>query len=205
MIKHIVFDIGNVLMSFDPYPYYEGRYQDEAKAKSICRMFSHEAWGKYDQGIYFLEDLRQLFHKEFPECEEVDEVLDHWMEFMMPMQESMQFMKELKEEGYQIILLSNISKDSADYLKRTQPFFSYCHHAVLSYEEKLIKPDERLFQLTLDRYGLQAKDCIFIDDNEKNIEVAKEMGFHGIVFTNIEEVKQKVNAVLHAKDGEYVC
>ena len=146
MIKHIVFDIGNVLMSFAPEAYFKRWFQSEDRTHRICsRIFTHEAWEKYDQGIWMLEDLYAVYHKAYPDMlEETNIVLQNWLQLMKPMQESIAFMKQVKDDGYGVYILSNISQDSADFLKKTQRFFSLADGAVLSYEEKINKPDPHI-------------------------------------------------------------
>lgn len=206
MIKHVIFDIGNVLMSFDPVSYYQTIYHDEEKTRAICNIFSHEAWGKYDQGLLFLEDLYDIYHREYPSWQtEIDEVLNDWMALMQPIKESFSFMQELKAAGYHPLILSNISKDSADYLKRTQPFFACCPDAVLSYEEKLIKPDPALFHILLERYQLLPEECIFLDDSQRNIDVARTLGIHGVVFTSFDDAKAQVLQLLQQENGCRTC
>ena len=156
MIKHIVFDIGNVLMTFAPETYFIRWFQSEEKTHRVCsRIFTHEAWEKYDQGIWMLEDLYAVYHDAYPDMvEETDIVLQNWLQLMQPMQESIAFMKQMKNAGYGIYILSNISQDSADYLKETQQFFPLADGAVLSYEEKTNKPDPYIFEVLLERYEL---------------------------------------------------
>ena len=95
-----------------------------------------------------LEDLYAVYHDAYPDMvEETDIVLQNWLQLMQPMQESIAFMKQMKNAGYGIYILSNISQDSADYLKETQQFFPLADGAVLSYEEKTNKPDPHIFEV----------------------------------------------------------
>lgn len=203
MIKHIVFDIGNVLMTFMPEAYFIRWFQTEEKTHRICvRIFTHEAWEKYDQGIWMLEDLYEVYHAAYPDMvEETDIVLKNWLQLMEPMQESIAFLREVKSSGYGVYILSNISKDSADYLKETQEFFPLADGAVLSYEEKTNKPDPHIFEVLLQRYHLQSGEILYLDDNKHNIEQAARMGIHGILFTG-EECLAEARALL--KEGSYV-
>ena len=107
MIKHIVFDIGNVLMTFAPETYFIRWFQSEEKTHRVCsRIFTHEAWEKYDQGIWMLEDLYAVYHDAYPDmAEETDIVLQNWLQLMQPMQESIAFMKQMKNAGYGIYIL----------------------------------------------------------------------------------------------------
>lgn len=198
MIKNVIFDIGNVLMTFDPYHYYKDIFHDDERTKELCRcIFSHEAWLKYDQGLYFLDDLSTIYHKAYPQyAKEIDVILKDWMKLMQPMSTSFSLMQNLKKEGYRILILSNISKDSADYLKRTQPFFSWSDGAVLSYEEKIVKPDAKIYEILLDRYHIIAQESLFIDDNKQNIEAAASLGIKGIYLDQPEYIERYVRECL---------
>ena len=198
MIKNVIFDIGNVLVTFDPYNYYKGIFHDDEKTKEICHsVFGHEAWLKYDQGILFLEDLYRIYHEQYPQYkEEIDIILKDWMKLMKPLPSSYACMRKLKQKGYHMYLLSNISQDSADYLKDTQPFFSYSDGAVLSYEEKILKPDRHLYEILLERYQLKAEECLFLDDHPINIETAKSLGMHGIVVKDPWHMEEAIREYL---------
>lgn len=201
MIKNVIFDIGNVLMTFDPYHYYQTVFADKERTKQICQhIFTHEAWLKYDQGILFIKDLYQIYHKEFCEYHlEIDEILSNWMKLMQPITTSFTCMKQLKNEGYHIYILSNISKDSTDYLKATQPFFSWCDGAVLSYEEKLLKPDPLIYKCLFERYDLIEEECLFIDDRLENIKTAKQLGMKGILLDDPQKLANYLEESLEKK------
>jgi 2-haloacid dehalogenase len=64
---------------------------------------------------------------------------------------------------------------------------------VVSGQERLVKPDERLFRVLLDRYGLKAKECTFVDDNPDNVAAACRMGMEGIVFNGADDLRIKLN------------
>lgn len=198
MIKNIVFDLGNVLTSFHPEEYFLAYFKDRAKSEDICaKIFQDHAWQLYDQGIYLMEDLYRVYLQAYPDDEEeICYVLQNWLHILQLMPASFAYMKQLKREGYHIYILSNLSKDSADYLKDTESFFSYAEGAVLSYEEKLIKPDPAIYQVLLKRYQLEPKETIFLDDSAANIAQAKRSGIHGIVFQNIEQVKRDVQEII---------
>ncbi|MEG1475845.1 MAG: HAD family phosphatase [Longicatena sp.] len=198
MIKNIVFDIGNVLMSFQPIEYFKPIFKDKEKTKMLCdKVFKHQAWSLYDQGIYFMEDLYREYEKAYPnEIEDIKVILHDWLHLLQPMHSSLSYMKALKAEGYKLFILSNISKDSADYLKATQSFFLDVEGYVLSYEEKLNKPSEQIYKTLCTRYLLEPHETIFMDDKEENVLSAKKLGIHGVVFVNIEQTKKEVSDII---------
>lgn len=205
MIRNIIFDIGNVCVTFDPYAYFIEKFKDEEKTLKLCKlMFEHDAWLQYDQGIVYMEDLYEIYHKEFPQYnKEMDWMLAHWMELMKPIPTTFTLMKKLKEAGFHIYLLSNISEDSFVYLKTTQDFFQYVDGMTLSYKEKVIKPDVKIYERLLHTYHLHAEECLFIDDIPDNIDVAKIIGMHGIVYINAEQVEKDVMEQL--EEGCTIC
>ena len=189
MLKHIIFDIGTVLMSFQPKEYYRPFFPDEKHCMILCqKVFGHLIWENYDQGVFLLADVRKAYAQEYPEdVEDIERMLKDWMDLMKPMKESIAFLKEMKAEGYGIYLFSNISKDSADYLKEQQDFFSFADGAVLSYEEQRIKPDPILYHILFTRYGLQPEECLYLDDNEKNIIQGRLLGMQTVLMKDAQE------------------
>ena len=99
-------------------------------------------------------------------------------------------------------MVSNISQDSADYLKKTQDFFAYADGAVLSYELKTIKPDTAMYMELFQRYHLKPSSCVFLDDGVQNIEKAISLGMQGIVVHDIQIALQELEELL---EGEKVC
>lgn len=194
MIKNIVFDIGNVLVTFQPVKHFNTYFKDEDKTKRLCHeVFAHEAWGKYDQGIYFMDDLKRIYKKTYPsDYEDIEYMLEHWLPLLSFLPDSYAYFQALKKRGFRIYLLSNISKDSADYLKNTMPFFQDVHGSVLSYEVNINKPDKRIYEHLLQTYQLRGDETIFLDDSEANIEEARHCGIYSVLFEQLEDVKQMV-------------
>lgn len=198
MIKNIIFDIGNVCVTFHPAEYFITFFHDQKKTEDLCtNVFTHDAWAGYDQGLLSLSDCREIYHQDYPEDKvNIDYILDHWMNLMKPIPSTITLMQEVLKQGYDVYILSNISKDSADYLKRTQPFFQYAKGAVLSYEEQVIKPDVKIYECLFKRFSLQPEECLFIDDVDVNIEVARQLGMNGIVYHNAMQVEEELKKYL---------
>lgn len=198
MIKNIVFDLGNVLVSFQPKVFFLRMFKEQTKTDDICtKIFTHEAWSLYDQGVYQLIDLYRVYGEEYPDdIEDIKQVLLNWLKLLEVIPTTYTLLKQLKKEGYNIYILSNISKDSADYLKSTQDFFLYVDGTVFSYEEKLNKPDPKIYDILVNRYQLKVSETIFIDDQIGNIHQAQKLGIHGIVFLNIKQVEQEVRDII---------
>lgn len=197
MIKNFIFDIGNVIVDFDPVPYFE-KVLPGKRMSYVCGLVFDEDWGKLDEGVYTGEEVKRIQLKKYPEYkEQILCIHEHWMEMMKLKEDTITFMKEVKRKGYQTYLLSNIGEESHTYLQRTYGFFDLVDGMVLSYQERLLKPDRRIYTRLLERYQLDARECIFFDDKKENIEMAKQVGMHGIVFQNIAQAEKEVENVIH--------
>lgn len=199
MIKNIVFDVGNVLATFQPKEFLNDFYKDVKTAQDLYTLFFEERlWHAYDQGLYSGTTLKKAAIKRMP-CykEEIERLIPTWARYVKPFDRSIQLMKQLKEEGYKIYILSNIPEDSYQYFIEHNNIFADVDGGIYSYQDRLIKPDPAIFQLLLSRYDLKAQECLFIDDKEENTQAARQLGFHVITLRNPEEIKQKVREKIH--------
>lgn len=194
MIKNVIFDIGNVCVTFNPLEYFLPFFQNENKTKKlITHIFGNQLWRDYDQGIICEAQLRKRYIETLNDDPlDIHFILDHWKPLMKAIPSTYKLMQELKKEGYCLYILSNINLESANYLNERMPFFSIVDGAVLSYEEKLVKPDPMIYHCLMKRYGVCCHECIFIDDLKENIEQAIQLGIHGIVYHNALQVENDV-------------
>ena len=101
-------------------------------------------------------------------------------------------MKELKSAGYGVYYLSNYSRKAYDECGESLAFMPYMDGGLVSFMAGKTKPDPEFFQMFLREYQLEAAECLFIDDTEENVEVAKALGMEGIVFHRPEEIREKL-------------
>ena len=205
MIKYLVFDIGNVLATFQPDIYFKKRFDSKEKTEKLCTMiFSHDLWRAYDQGLYTKEDLEKEYLHLYPDYEQgIKMILNDWTNSLTPMHNTISFLQDMKKKGYNIYILSNISEEGTKYLKDTQNYFSICDGAVLSYQEKINKPDPRIFEVLFKRYQLKPEEGLYFDDLSCNIEQAKQLGMQGIVFCgeeSIQTAKKLLEEVVYVKE-----
>lgn len=198
MIKNIIFDIGNVLLEFNPKEYFSKYFNDEQKGNDICHKLMHsDIWKKYDLGEYTLSDVMNQFKKRFPEYEnDIESVLEMWVTILNPIESSICKIEELRGRGYEVYLLSNLNKEAHLYIEEEYTIFDMVNGYVLSYLERLAKPDEKIYDCLVRRYQLNVHECVFIDDLKENVEAAIAFGMKGIVYTNKEEVEEKLESLL---------
>ena len=199
MIKNVVFDFGNVLISWDREPVYlkifNGDYQKTSWfLNNVCTMeWNHQL----DKGVLFDDAIAELAAK-WPEYHnEIKAYKTSWFEMITgEITPSVSILKDLKKQGYPLYGLTNWSHETIGYAKNRFDFLGLFDGIVVSGEEKTAKPDAKIFEILLQRYNLNAGETIFIDDTLANIETASNLGFQTIWFQNSkqfeEDIKNKI-------------
>lgn len=202
MIKNIVFDIGNVVLKFNPKEYFSREYKNLDSIDMLCDlMMESDIWRSYDLGDIHLEDVREAFAKAAPtHQEEINEMLNHWTDILEPIEYTFNKMKELRCQGYSLYLLSNLNEEAYDYILRHYDLFDIVDGYIVSFKERLAKPDFKIYDCLMNRYQLYKEECVFIDDLEKNVDAAIRYGMQGIVFQNEEQVEKELNRILENKN-----
>lgn len=194
MIKNIIFDMGRVLVEFYPEDFLtkEG-ITDIAERELLLReIFHHEDWTNMDAGIMNEQEMYDEAVKRIPEHlhQTAHNLIFDWNDPIIPVKGMEDFVRECKEKGYGIYLLSNASVAQPVYWLRI-PGHQYFDGTVVSALEKIMKPDVRIYQILLDRYGLKAEECLFIDDVERNIRGAEKAGIRGYLFDgNVDKLRK---------------
>ncbi|MBE5883717.1 MAG: HAD family phosphatase [Lachnospiraceae bacterium] len=195
MIKNIIFDIGNVLTDFRWRGFLLDKGFDEEMVERIAAAtFRHPLWAEIDRGVWTEEQLMAAFLKEDPGIEkEIQRTFDNIHGMVTPRSYAIPWLKELKGKGYRVLYLSNFSRKAEVECSDCLSFIPYMDGGILSYKEQLVKPDPAIYRLLLERYGLVAEDSVFIDDTPENVEAARAMGIHGIVFHTKEQVDRELS------------
>lgn len=184
-IKNVVFDMGNVLMLFDG-PYFSAQFTDnEADAAALQRaLFGSPVWNLLDSGTISYDTMLRVARAHLDErlWPNLDACFAGWAAYSAPIEETNALAAELKREGYGIYLLSNAGTRIHDQLNH-MPAWSLMDGAVVSGEERLMKPDPAIYQLLCERYGLLAEECLFVDDNADNCEGARVAGMRAVRYT----------------------
>lgn len=192
MIKNIILDMGNVLLTYNPEVPLSLFCKTE-EARNIIRreLFEGPEWIQGDYGTITDEERYEPVSKRVPEKfhEELRKCVDKWDVCMKPVSGAKDFCKYAKEKGYRIFVLSNASNSFHDYFPRFMEE-SYFDGVMVSFEVHMIKPYVEIYRHFLSVYQLKAEECLFIDDREENVSGAKKAGIKGFVFRdNFEEIK----------------
>lgn len=186
MIKNIIFDLGNVIVQNPTLNTVKEFFKEEKDAIVFSEyIFKSEFWKMMDLGkITNLEIANTIQKQKLVDVKNYDEVRNfmlNWFSKCVVNNETMEIGKSLKENGYNIYILSNMAKATFEYLSSKYDFFNIIDGAVVSAYEGVKKPDKKLFEILLERYSLIAKECLLIDDDDTNrtLEVANSIGIKG--------------------------
>lgn len=190
MIKNIIFDIGNVLADFRIMEFFAEKGIDATTGKRILKAsVMSPYWEQFERCEITEEEAIASFAKLDPEIEAQLRLAYSNINGMLTIRNfAVPFVKALKDAGYYVYYLSNYSKKAYDECSDSLAFMNYMDGGLLSFQEGLTKPDTAFYNRFLERFSKKAEDCIFIDDTEKNVIIARELGFHGIVFQSFEQV-----------------
>lgn len=198
-IKNYIFDLGNVLVHFDPMHMTLPYAADPAVARQICDVvFDRLYWDPLDFGGITDEELLHNCHQRLPKelHETADLVYRRWLHHLPFINGMPQLVKDIKARGGRLFLLSNVSIGFAQQYPEVPAFkelFSRFDGLVFSGPLHIIKPHPEIFHHVLDTYGLNAEESIFIDDNAANIAGAKAVGIQAYHF---DGDAQKLRAAL---------
>lgn len=199
MIKNIIFDFGGVLLDWNPRYLYKSYFNNDQEMEHFLADICNGEWNiKQDAGRPFAEAVKELQAK-FPEYAEAIQMYDDDWEKMLKCElpESIDLLKELKSMGYGIYGLTNWSAEKIGYAFANYSFFSLFDGIVVSGVEKVVKPDRKIYEILLERYSLKPGECVFIDDNPDNVDMAKVLGINAIRFDNIGNVKEHLETLLN--------
>ena len=195
MQRNIIFDFGNVLVQWHPELVYGQYFGDEARAWWFLRHVADLDWRQRIDAGESQDDCVAELQARHPDYREAIALYrDRWREMLTDEVPGMrQLIGDLKSQGYEIYGLTNWSMETFPEAREHFTILQLIDRYVVSGQERLVKPDERLFRVLLDRYGLKAEECTFVDDNPDNVAAACRMGMEGIVFTGADDLRIKLN------------
>ena len=191
--KNIVFDLGNVLIPWQPRWLFNKVFaNDSKKVEWFLQHVCTPTWNdQLDCGKPFkeaVEELTLLFPDYAPQ---INIYNDRWIEMIgTPIVETLAILEELKGRKYKILGLSNWSDEKYQLARDKFEFFKHFEGLIISGQEKVIKPDPKIYEILLSRYQIDAKETIFIDDIAKNIAGAEKFGITGIQFISAKQLRE---------------
>lgn len=195
-ITTVIFDLGGVLLRWDPLALYHKHFPHlpPAEIERFMREINFSAWNaRQDQGRPFEEGVADLA-AQFPHHTRLIEAYNiHWLDCVDGhIEGSVALLKRLKGTGLGLYGLTNFSAEKFHLTRQRYPFLNDFDDIIVSGEVQLVKPDPAIYHLTLARIGRTASECIFIDDSAPNIATASSLGFTAIHFHSAEQLTSEL-------------
>lgn len=188
----IVFDVGNVLIGWDPRSLYRKIFDDHDRMEWFLSEVCHHDWNlEQDRGRLFADAVAERTAL-FPHlAEEIRAYDERWPETVTgEIEGSVRILQAVRAAGIPNYAITNFSAEKFAVAQDMFPFLRGFDGVVVSADEKLVKPDPAIYRVLLDRYGLEAEACVFIDDSPVNVEAARGVGMAAHHFTSPERLAE---------------
>lgn len=194
-IRHIVFDIGNVLLHWDPELIYTDLIADQEERRWFLQEVCSPQWNiERDLGSSFADGEAELISRH-PDHE--DNIRAYFAEWHKSIPNAVAGVPEMLtgfiRAGHDVTMLTNFSAETFPVAVGKYPFLLEPRGVTVSGEVGVVKPDPEIYRLHEDRFALTPGETLFIDDSAANIEAARRHGWHGIVFTSAGQLRDELS------------
>jgi haloacid dehalogenase superfamily, subfamily IA, variant 3 with third motif having DD or ED len=190
-LMNFIFDIGNVLIDFKPEQFLHTLFNnplDETKINDI--IFRSNEWIRLDQGTITPKEASENFCSEEPKYKgQIIKTMKKLPDMLTPIHRTIEMLPRIKTSGHKLYYLSNYHRELSRYVQDRYPFFSLFDGGVFSCDVHMLKPSAEIYQYILDKYQLNARECVFFDDTERNITAAEKIGIKGVLFTDVCQIE----------------
>jgi putative hydrolase of the HAD superfamily len=197
-IRNVVFDVGGVLLEWNPPAVVASLYPDPATQAVIRRqMFEHADWQEFDRGGLSYAAAIEHFAKSTGRSTDETRTLIHaTRESLRPIEGTVRLVEQLAAAGIHLFLLSNMPVSTFEYLIQKHRFFSHFKHLVISGALLMVKPEPAIYKHLVEKTGIVPAESVFIDDVLTNVIAARECGFHAIQFSDPADCRTRLRAYL---------
>jgi 2-haloacid dehalogenase len=196
MTRTVIFDIGGVLIDWNPKYLYSKLLPDDAAIEAYLSEIGFDEWNRaLDAGGLWETAIAERVAR-YPHHKDLIEALHlRWHE-MLPgdIPGTVAILERLSAQGVPLYAITNYSTEKWVETRARFPFFSHFRDIVVSGDEKMLKPDQAIYRLCLQRNGLEAEACIFIDDVARNVAAARSVGIDAILFESPEKLADDLAA-----------
>ena len=162
MYKNVIFDLGKVLLNYEPEEYLKSKISETDKISELNKqIFQSEEWIMLDKGtVTEREAINILSKRNSKNAELIKLAFDNWYELLTPKYDTVEILKELKNADYKVYFLSNFHMQAFRYIINTYDFFKLFDGGIVSYKEKLLKPEEKIYKRIIEEYSLFLKNQV---------------------------------------------
>lgn len=209
-IDTVVFDLGNVLIDWNPRYLFRKLYSgDVDKMEHFLKEVCSSEWNEcQDAGRPWHEGVAEAISRHPNHADMIRAYHERWEEMLgEAIEESVALLDELRKSGYRVLALTNWSHETFPVALQRFHFLHWFEGILVSGQEKIIKPDPAIFQLLISRYRVEPSRAVFIDDNIRNVAGAEQVGLKALHFTNADKLRRDLRElgvhVSSPSDGQH--
>lgn len=194
-INTIIFDLGNVLIDWNPKYVFDKMFQDEKKKQYFFENICTMEWNETQDAGRSIQEATEELVATHPDWKEyIEAYYGQWKDMLGgPIHDTVEIFRELKESGkFKLYALTNWSAELFPYALELYEFLHWFDGRVVSGEEKMRKPSPEFYHILLDRFNVTPGEALFIDDNFRNIQAAEEIGIKTIQFISPQQLKEEL-------------
>lgn len=190
MIRNIVFDLGNVLIDYNPNRIINAVFTDEeTKSLLLEEIFQSKGWKLLDKGVMAFDDHTQNLVSRYPQyATEIDWILKNWHKDQPDVQGMYSLVEKLSRTEFDLYVLSNASERFYNFALANNKIFQFFKGVTISAEIKLLKPQREIYDQFCKIHNLNPEECLFIDDKEENVQAAIDAGWQAYQFSGAFEL-----------------
>ena len=194
---NVVFDLGGVVLSWDPVKLAAQVCEDPGeKEKLYTGFFSHPDWLELDRGVLNRDaaitrgaDRMGISRKK------ISDFLGRVPSSLVSIEDTIELVRQVKEAGHKLFILSNMHTASIDYLEKRYSFFDLFDGQVISCRIQMVKPEAEIYQYLLEEHNLEAENTVFIDDTVINLQAASKFGMKTILFESPSQCEEELRRI----------
>lgn len=193
----VVFDLGGVLLDWNPRYLYRKLLADEAAVEEFLARVCTQSWNEQQDGGRAIAEATAALVAEHPDRADLIRCYyERWEEMLLgPVAETVALLEELDVRGVPLYALTNFSAETFPIARRRFAFLSRFRAIVVSGQERLLKPDPRFYRLLCDRHAVDPTEAVFIDDSPPNVEAARALGMTAIHFRGAAELRAELGVL----------
>jgi putative hydrolase of the HAD superfamily len=196
-IRNVIFDVGNVLVVWDPVAIESCTFGGETLAQEsyVSPIRGNPIWLALNRGELTFVEARGRYLKQGFEAAAIDRFFDHVLGTQDLKHDTVAMMRDLADAGYRLFAITDNVREIVEHLKKTYDFWRHFECAAVSAEIGVLKPDPAIYRWLLEEAALEPDECVFMDDVPSNAEGAQAVGIEAFVFTTAREARGRLRAV----------
>lgn len=196
-VRNVIMDLGGVLLDWNA-DHLLTPFQPEPTQRQKLRasIFGHD-WRLFDRGQLTEAELLARLEASTGQSRDIlVAIVEAARGFLLEKPETVKLVRDLRQRGFNLYCLSNMPGPFYEHLRRRHDFFDVFHGVVISGEVQLMKPEPEIYLHLLERFGLRAPESVFVDDLQANVDAAKAVGLHAILFRDAAQCERELEVLI---------